>query len=289
MFGLKRKPPYYRSVREVADNDKKPKNDTTNSPKKFIYGNYNRYYGYRNPSREPDGRLSLMKKEWFEGKNILDVGCNVGQVTLAIATNFLPKTIVGMDIDRELILVAKKNIRHCLIDNSDGDLGAGESACDGGGKTENGVDESKNSSASNDIKRVHLLKSVFFIHGNYVPEDDGGVDLVIEEYDVILALSITKWIHFNFGDDGLKRSFKKMYKQLRVSGLLVLEAQEWSSYKKKKKLSDTIYQNYLSIQFKPDQFLDYLTNNIGFQLIDTLLPKHVQSKGFQRPIWIMQK
>lgn len=47
----------------------------------FCYGNYDRYYGYRNSGvREQDLRLSLLKKEWFEGKECLDIGSNTGQV-----------------------------------------------------------------------------------------------------------------------------------------------------------------------------------------------------------------
>lgn len=78
---------------------------------KFRYGNYNRYYGYRNSgSFASDSRLKLMKKEWFEGNSVLDIGCNTGQVTIEIARKFNPKTILGIDIDGGLIKTAKKNV-----------------------------------------------------------------------------------------------------------------------------------------------------------------------------------
>ena len=85
--------------------------------KKFQYGNYNRYYGYRNPDKD-DPRLALFKKEWFEGKTCLDIGCNTGHVTLHIAKEYLPQKIVGIDIDGNLIGVARKNIKHCLMEKA---------------------------------------------------------------------------------------------------------------------------------------------------------------------------
>ncbi len=89
--------------------NKKPRPKET-----FVYGNYNRYYGYRNPDHQDDPRLKPMKSEWFENLEVLDIGCNVGNVTLAVARDFKPKSIVGMDIDPKLIGAARKNIRHFL-------------------------------------------------------------------------------------------------------------------------------------------------------------------------------
>jgi len=70
-----------------------------------------------------------------------------------------------------------------------------------------------------------------------VPCSEAELDKQHEEYDVILGLRITKWIHLNYGDVGLKLSFRRMYKQLRPGGLLVLQMQPWKTYRKKKKLT----------------------------------------------------
>lgn len=77
----------------------------------FPYGNYNRYYGYRNPDKE-DYRFSVLRTEWFKGKDVLDVGCNTGQFTLLVAKEKNPKKIIGIDIDAQLIKIAQKNVRH---------------------------------------------------------------------------------------------------------------------------------------------------------------------------------
>ena len=75
------------------------------------------------------------------------------------------------------------------------------------------------------------------MQGNYVPMDDYSVDAQTPEYDVILALSLSKWIHLNWGDTGIKRFFKKVYRHLRPGGKFILEPQPFNSYSKKKKLT----------------------------------------------------
>lgn len=91
----------------------KPKNKFA----RYCYGNYDRYYGYRNPELGEDSRLHYFKKEWFEGKDVLDIGCNIGHITLSIARDFSPKKIIGLDIDYRLVKIAKKNVFHYLRDD----------------------------------------------------------------------------------------------------------------------------------------------------------------------------
>ena len=73
--------------------------------------------------------------------------------------------------------------------------------------------------------------------GNYVLDRDELVEAQTPEYDVVLCLSLTKWVHLNWGDEGLKRMFRRIYRHLRPGGILVLEPQPWSSYGKRKTLS----------------------------------------------------
>ena len=84
-------------------------------PARFCYGNYDRYYGYRNVGvvvRDP--RLDLLHHELFHDKYVLDIGCNAGHVTIAIAKDFSPRCITGIDIDGNLIRNARKNVLRSL-------------------------------------------------------------------------------------------------------------------------------------------------------------------------------
>lgn len=78
---------------------------------------------------------------------------------------------------------------------------------------------------------------LIWFQGNYVLEDDSLLCAEQSQFDTILCLSITKWIHLNFGDAGLKQTFKRIHAQLRPGGVLVLEPQGWASYTKKKNLT----------------------------------------------------
>ena len=90
----------------TADDAEGGDSDPEFDPRKaqFQYGNYNRYYGYRNGGG-PDARLGCLRAEWFCGLDVLDVGCNIGHVTLTVARDHAPRRCVGLDIDSSLIKV----------------------------------------------------------------------------------------------------------------------------------------------------------------------------------------
>lgn len=48
----------------------------------------------------------------FERKDILDIGCNIGHITLSIARDLGARYVTGIDIDPKLIHIARKNIKH---------------------------------------------------------------------------------------------------------------------------------------------------------------------------------
>ncbi|PSS36096.1 RNA methyltransferase [Actinidia chinensis var. chinensis] len=48
---------------------------------------------------EEDPRLKVLKNEWFESKDCLDIGCNNRTITFAIAKKFGCRSFLGVDID----------------------------------------------------------------------------------------------------------------------------------------------------------------------------------------------
>lgn len=132
--------------------------------------------------------------------------------------------------------------------------------------------------------------NVLFKQENYVPCSGEVLSKQKPMYDVILCLSVTKWVHLNWGDEGLKLMFKRIFLNLRPGGRLVLEPQPFSSYKKKKNLTEKIRANYDAIRFRPEHFIDYLLSDmVGFATFEVLeIPQH-KASGFQRPLYLLTK
>ncbi|KAI9762237.1 MAG: hypothetical protein M4579_000560 [Chaenotheca gracillima] len=83
--------------------------------------------------------------------------------------------------------------------------------------------------------------------------------------DVILALSVVKWVHLRHLDAGLNKFFLRCSQTLCTGGYLVLEIQPWSSYEKavRPKKSPQLAANFALLQVKPDDF-PALLDRYGF-------------------------
>lgn len=349
-----------------TENKSQPQDDT-----KYHYGNYDRYYGYRNLNEFIDVRLKVFLRNpyLFKDKDVLDIGCNVGLMTIAVAKMLHTKSITGIDIDGTLIAKARRNLtthvrippdktRKCTEHNtskahdkkakptqsgntkgeqssvkvSQGETSTAEPSKGpvkknkqfqrrkATGRHNHGKHHHHQHQQKKDAKKTHseffpisfplslgnlgarqshldvgsprnkFPHNVIFKVMNYVLQDETLINYDMQQYDLILCLSVTKWIHLNFGDNGLKLAFKRMFNHLRPGGKLILEAQNWASYKKKKKLTDTVFENYKNIEFFPSRFHDYLLSpEVGFSHSYPLgIPRHL-SKGFRRPIQLYVK
>lgn len=80
---------------------------------KFCYGNHvtnQSNWNFGNDS-DVDHRLRFFNESLFLRKDVLDIGCNTGRLSLHIAAHYRPKKVVGIDIDKKLINKAQRTVR----------------------------------------------------------------------------------------------------------------------------------------------------------------------------------
>ncbi|KAL3148854.1 hypothetical protein ABBQ32_001728 [Trebouxia sp. C0010 RCD-2024] len=247
----------------------------------FLHGNYNRYYGYRlGAALDEDPRVQVLDRRWFHGKRCLDIGCNEGVVTLAAVHRFAPLSMLGVDIDSELIKAACRALAkqrgeasslHQRFMRHDASLQLADRP----------AAQRKAAAAA-----VRAYANVWF-----KCEDFASSKHTPQSLDTILCLSVTKWVHLNQGDEGLKRLFAKVKEALVPGGWFILEPQPWRSYKqarRKQDMSAAPFGRLDLLQLRPEGFVEYLQQALGFVLVREL---HVarSSAGFNRPMYLFQK
>lgn len=102
-----------------------------------------------------------------------------------------------------------------------------------------------------------------------------GVALPARAFDVVLCIGMTKWIHLNYGDEGMTRLFSRLVDVLRPGGRLILEVQPWSSYKKRATMTPHVSSIYARIKLHPDRFLQVLLGDGpggGFAEVEAAFP-----------------
>ncbi|XP_068569125.1 LOW QUALITY PROTEIN: 7SK snRNA methylphosphate capping enzyme [Cebidichthys violaceus] len=291
---------------------------------RYRHGNRCCYYGYQgfygdewegHVGAEEDPRLRLLEADWFRDKKVLDVGCGAGHLTLAVARRFGPAHILGVELDHRLVHAAKQNVRHFLSHDlvveemrrrrRSGTPGASSSSPTRKEEIEEEMEEVQQalsllsfplsfrvsrgplsappllpSSSSSSSSR--FPNNVSFIQGDYVSGCEWWPGR--GQYDVIVCLGVTKWVHLRSGDGGVVTLFRRAYQSLSPGGLFVLEPQPWSSYSHSKRASEATDRNFRSLRLRPEQFTCYLTDSVGFTSY-----RLVTHTGNQRPIYLFHK
>ncbi|KAG0565917.1 hypothetical protein KC19_7G023400 [Ceratodon purpureus] len=252
------------------------------------YGNEKGYYKKRIGSNGiDDPRLLLFEEKWFKNMDVLDVGCHEGYIAITLAQMYTVKSMHGVDIDERLITKAYEHLEEeaasptCALPLETINVDVDE-------VTDCGGDETEVLDAPcdfEDVEDYNLLERVSFETANFLEYE-------IEEgsYDTVLCLSVTKWVQLNWGDEGLMTLFYKIFAALRPGGVLILEPQPWKSYRKNRKRTETIHENYLKLSKRPDEFTNILIKQVGFNSCQDVTRQTPNSeKGFGRPIYLYTK
>ncbi|KAF8871251.1 Bicoid-interacting protein 3-domain-containing protein [Gymnopilus junonius] len=244
------------------------------------HGNYHGYYTKRPFFK--DERLGVLPSSIFKGRRVLDIGCNEGWVTCEIAQSYGACSVIGVDIDENLIEGAWRRRRTVwsMQAPTKPNLSTSEDS--------NGSPQRKKRKLQHideyEPARHYFPASCEHEYGSLpiAPSSNRGKDVFphniafrtadwvetgipedSEGYEIVVALSISKWIHLNEGDDGLKRFFRRVYEVLKPAGTFVLEPQQWESYAKAKRLNHTLKENGRNLVIRPTDF-ESILKDIGF-------------------------
>lgn len=217
------------------------------------HGNYTSYYTFRSQD-VPDPRLTQLKP-FVQGRQILDLGCNAGKLTLELATHFCASRVVGVDLDAGLIASARDAKRAALLS------------------------EEKGPSNNNDIENVEFEQ---FDFGNTWPFP--GAAAGRGQWDVVLLLSVIKWLHLNSSDAVLVALFRRLFEVVVPGGFLVLEPQDWANYKRAVKKCPSLRENFRKLLLRPP-FTETLIE-AGWEEVDGW---ERDEFGFERSVRVWRK
>ncbi|KAK9785781.1 hypothetical protein WJX73_007680 [Symbiochloris irregularis] len=228
---------------------------------------------------EEDPRLQVLQKQWFSNKRCLDIGCNAGLISIALALRFGTASMLGVDIDQNLIHQSCRNLT-AAHSAAHEELRATQQH---GTRDSRQVFSAQRKIA---VARRKALSQVWFRQEDFVTAEHEPATI-----DCVTCLSVTKWVHLNGGDAALQQLFSAVHKVLTPGGHFVLEAQPWSSYKRarhKVARQGGSFSPLTDLNMHPSGFCDYLVKTLGFAFVSEL---HVaeSAAGFDRPIWVLQR
>lgn len=212
------------------------------------YGNYRNYYFHRTAT-VPDSRLSLLPRDLFQNRSVLDLGCNAGKLTVETCKYLGATNALGIDIDDVLIGKASDDCFRQLGDGFESKI----------------------------VCR--------FVCSNFMEAGYWDTFLLREgSFDTILLLSITKWLHLHHGDSGLVSLFRSLFEILPVGGTLVVEPQEWHNYKRAVSKNTSLRPVFKELKIRPNFEMEL--THVGFSLSKMI---DREEGGFSRPLMIWKK
>ncbi|KAF2277702.1 Bin3 family protein [Westerdykella ornata] len=117
---------------------------------------------------------------------------------------------------------------------------------------------------------------VSFFSGDWVTSANRATE---GPYDVILALSVIKWIHLEHGDDGLVTFFRKCASSLAPGGYLVIELQPWKSYERAVRpgVAPHFMESFRKLKYRPETSFSALLQEHGLHLCNEsdALPRRI--------------
>ncbi|GAA5879650.1 hypothetical protein JCM1840_000601 [Sporobolomyces johnsonii] len=132
------------------------------------------------------------------------------------------------------------------------------------------------------------------VHADWVNQE---IDADREGYDVIIAFSVTKWIHLTHLNAGLLVFFRRVFDSLLPGGRLVLEPQPFSTYARSAKMSPELRANYELLQegtqkgwrWEHGEFERVLIELVGFEKRQLLGETGTLGSTFRRPVEVYTK
>lgn len=197
-------------------------------------------------------------------RNILDLGCNAGKLSIECLTHLGASRVVGLDLDPVLMAQAHAAAK---VHNLEAD------------------------------PRLKFAEADFMPSGWFTTPPGSTLLPPGEQFDTILLLSITKWLHLNSGDSGLLALFHSLAALLPPGGALVLEPQEWANYNQASRKAKNLRPTFKTLQMRPD-FEQELGRGEGVWSDGTewrgaglVLERRIEREegGFSRPLMVWRK
>ncbi|KAF2496953.1 S-adenosyl-L-methionine-dependent methyltransferase [Lophium mytilinum] len=209
------------------------------------FGNYKSYYTHFRSPISPDTRLTQLSTFITGGKRILDLGCNSGKLTLELASHFAASEVVGIDIDSFLIDQAEKV---------------------------------KSSEKEDTAQKVTFE---LFDFASTIPFTGAAAGT---DWDVVLLLSVIKWVHLNTSDQVLIDLFAHLFTVLKPGGYLIIEPQDWANYKRAVKKCPSLRENFKKLGLRPP--FDDVLKSQGWEEVDGW---ERDEFGFERSVRVWRK